>query len=98
MASALHILDSPNLSVEVYYSSEIDKKALKLQRYIFGNRITQLGSVEELSQEKLDHIGPINFLIGGSPCSDLSLVNPRRRGLHGKNSFNVSFDYKQLSM
>lgn len=27
--------------------------------------------------------GPFDLLIGGSPCNDLSIVNPSRKGLYG---------------
>ena len=30
--------------------------------------------------------GPFDMLIGGSPCNDLTTVNPRRKGLYGKES------------
>lgn len=28
--------------------------------------------------------GPFDLLIGGSPCNDLSIVNPLRKGLYGR--------------
>ncbi len=28
--------------------------------------------------------GPFDLVIGGSPCNDLSIVNPARKGLYGK--------------
>ncbi len=27
--------------------------------------------------------GPFDLVIGGSPCNDLSIVNPARRGIYG---------------
>lgn len=33
--------------------------------------------------------GPFDLVIGGSPCNDLSIVNPARKGLFGK--FTVHF-------
>lgn len=33
--------------------------------------------------------GPFDLLIGGSPCNDLSMVNPLRKGLFGKEPKNV---------
>jgi site-specific DNA-cytosine methylase len=69
--------------VEVYFSCEIDEKALRFQKIRFKDRITRLGSVELLTPDNLKKLGRIDLLIGGSPCNDLSLVNPRRRGLHG---------------
>lgn len=29
--------------------------------------------------------GPFDLVIGGSPCNDLSIVNPARKGLYGKS-------------
>ena len=31
--------------------------------------------------------GPFDLVIGGSPCNDLSIVNPARKGLYGKDVF-----------
>lgn len=28
--------------------------------------------------------GPFDLVIGGSPCNDLSIVNPARKGLYGR--------------
>lgn len=33
--------------------------------------------------------GPFDLLIGGSPCNDLSMVNPARKGLFGKNVISL---------
>lgn len=33
---------------------------------------------------QLEKWGPFDLLIGGSPCNDLSIVNPIRKGLYGK--------------
>lgn len=32
---------------------------------------------------QLHRWGPFDLLIGGSPCNDLSIVNPIRKGLYG---------------
>lgn len=69
--------------VDVYYASEIDKNALTISSAHFGDRITYLGDVRDITKEKIQEIAPIDLLIGGSPCNDLSLVNPARLGLHG---------------
>jgi len=73
------------LVVEVYYASEIDVNALTISSAHFGDRITYLGDVRGITKEKIQEIAPIDLLIGGSPCNDLSLVNPARLGLHGTN-------------
>lgn len=82
-STALLILDRLGIQVEAYFSSEIDKKCLELQKYNFGHRVIPVGAVQSLGPRQLSDMGQIDLLIGGSPCTDLSLVNPRRRGLHG---------------
>lgn len=79
-----YTLSELKYDIEVFYASEIDEDAIKLTKHHFGDRITQLGSVTEINERVLDKLGPINLLIGGSPCSDLSCVNPLRKGLYGK--------------
>lgn len=83
IGTGLLVLDKLGLKVDAYFSSEVDEKALSVLKYQFGNRITHLGCVTELTETQLSPLR-IDLLVGGSPCSDLSLVNPRRRGLHGK--------------
>ena len=29
--------------------------------------------------------GPFDLVIGGSPCNDLSIVNPARKGIYGES-------------
>lgn len=36
---------------------------------------------------QIKEICPIDLLIGGSPCTDLSFVNPKRKGLFGEFRF-----------
>ena len=33
---------------------------------------------------KMEELGPFDFVFGGSPCNDLSIANPVRRGIYGK--------------
>lgn len=65
ISTALQALDMMGLHVEAYFSSEIDENALKLQRHRFGERIEQLGSVTDLTEQKLKSLGPIHLCIGG---------------------------------
>lgn len=42
---------------------------------------------------------PIDLLIGGSPCNELSLVNPNRKGIYGKTELkyiNVNTSVKYV--
>lgn len=41
---------------------------------------------------QIEKWGPFDLLIGGSPCNDLSIVNPARKGL-----FGMAFCFLSLS-
>jgi DNA (cytosine-5)-methyltransferase 3A len=61
-------LNRANISYEKYYSSEIDKHAIKVAQHNFPNTI-QLGSVTEIKGTDLPQV---DLLIGGSPCQGFS--------------------------
>jgi DNA (cytosine-5)-methyltransferase 3A len=61
-------LKRAGIMVEKYYSSEIDKHAIKVTQQNFPNTI-QLGSVAEITKNDVDKI---DILIGGSPCQSFS--------------------------
>lgn len=70
--------------MDVYYSSEIDDDALNVTEMHFANRITNIGDVRQLTESKLKSLLPVDLLIAGSPCNDLSIANPKRKGIYGK--------------
>lgn len=86
----LLVLSKLGIDVEVYYASEIDKDALMVSNTHYGDRIIHLGDVRGITTQKIKEIAPIDLLIGGSPCNDLSLVNPARLGLHGITNYYYS--------
>jgi DNA (cytosine-5)-methyltransferase 3A len=80
IACARVALEKANISVGKYYSSEIDKDAIKIAEKNHPNLI-QLGDVTQIDSllEKPD------LIIGGSPCQDLSIAG-KRAGLSGDRS------------
>ena len=78
------VLKMLGIRVEKYYASEVDEDAIEVSTLSHGTMIEHVGAVETLNTEKLSTLGPIDLLLGGSPCADLSLVNPARKGLFGK--------------
>ena len=78
------VLKMLGIRVEKYYASEVDKDAINVSKHNHGSMIEHIGAVETLNTEKLSALVPIDLLLGGSPCADLSLVNPARKGLHGE--------------
>ena len=77
-------------SVKNYYASEIDPYAIQISKKNFPD-IKQLGDVKSVGIAK-DATGkdlydfPIDLLIGGSPCQDLSIAKKGRKGLEGERS------------
>lgn len=82
-------LERAGFSVDRYYSSEIDKFAISIAQKNYPD-IIQLGDVRNIDFEQF--VGKIDIIIGGSPCTDLSVSNHQRQGLAGKHS-SLFWDY-----
>jgi DNA (cytosine-5)-methyltransferase 3A len=75
-------LDIAGIPVKNYYSAEIDKYAIEVSKKNYPT-IVRLGSVCDISCNTFE---PIDLLIGGSPCQDLSIAKRGRKGLDGERS------------
>lgn len=73
-------LDRAGLPVSEYLACEIDKHAIKVSIKNYPD-ITRLGDVRTVHD-----VGAIDLLIGGSPCTDLSIAKTNRQGLNGEHS------------
>lgn len=80
--SVLVVLKKLYLNLGIYLASEIDMDAINVSYYNHGDDVTRLCDIELLTENDIKERVPINLLIGGSPCNELSLVNRKRRGLH----------------
>lgn len=76
-------LERAGIKVDTYYASEIDKYAIKIAQKNYPNTV-QLGDVNDIDFTKFTN--KIDLLLGGSPCTDLSIAKKNREGLKGKNS------------
>lgn len=80
-------LEKAGIKINKYYSSEIDKSALKIQEHHYGtdSNFIQLGDVRNI--KGFDLADEIDLVVFGSPCTNLSSINPiDRRGLEGSES------------
>ncbi|XP_046424629.1 DNA (cytosine-5)-methyltransferase 3B-like isoform X1 [Neodiprion fabricii] len=91
ISTGLLVLENLGIIVEDYYAAEIDADAQTVSMAHFGDKIYQLGDVRSITQDVIDSIAPIDLLIGGSPCNDLSVANPNRLGLNDPNGTGVLF-------
>jgi DNA (cytosine-5)-methyltransferase 3A len=81
-------LNRANIPVDEYIASEIEKNAILISTKNFPD-IKQVGSVVGLS------IPHVDLLIGGSPCTDLSIAKKDREGLAGSRS-SLFWEYVRI--
>ncbi|KAK9694866.1 C-5 cytosine-specific DNA methylase [Popillia japonica] len=91
IGTGLTALSKLNITVECYYSCEIDYNSIAVAKKNYPGGITLLGDVRSLTEENIKSILPIDLLLGGSPCNDLSLANPYRKGLYDIEGTGVLF-------
>ena len=80
-------MEKAGIKINKYYSSEIDKSALKIQEHHYGSdpNFIKLGDVRNING--YDLADEIDLGVFGSPCTNLSSINPvDRRGLEGSES------------
>ena len=83
-------LKKANIPVKHYYASEIDKYAITASQKNHPE-IKQLGNVKDIKSIEI----PIDILIGGSPCQDLSVAKKDRKGLEGDRS-SLFWEYVRI--
>lgn len=88
-------LSRANIPVDKYYASEIDKYAIKISQKNYPD-IIQLGDIRNITKETLDKISPIDMIIGGSPCQDLSNYKYDRGEVTGLNGAKSSLLYEYV--
>lgn len=84
-------LERAGIKIDKYYASEIDDYAIQVTQKNYPNTI-QLGDVTKLDRAKLESLGKVDLLIGGTPCQDLSIARHNRQGLDGNNS-SLFYEY-----
>lgn len=80
---AAHLACSP-LGWECAAVAEIEPAACQLLAHRLP-RVPNLGSVTDVTDEQIAALGPMDVVIGGSPCQDLSVAG-KRAGLAGARS------------
>lgn len=83
-------LDRAGLPVKTYFACEIDKNAIAISQKNYPD-IVRLGDVREVKELPVT----IDLLIGGSPCTDLSIAKKDRKGLAGTQS-SLFWEYVRI--
>ncbi|XP_053705251.1 uncharacterized protein LOC128749555 [Synchiropus splendidus] len=81
IATGYLVLKDLGFNIERYIASEICEDSIAVGMIKHEGRIQYVNDVRTITRKHLAEWGPFDLLIGGSPCNDLSMVNPLRKGL-----------------
>jgi DNA (cytosine-5)-methyltransferase 3A len=92
ISCAMVALERAGIPVNKYYACEIEKNAMKVSKKNYPD-IISLGSVIDFNKDMIKE--PIDLLVGGSPCQDLSIAKKERKGLEGDRS-SLFFEFVRI--
>lgn len=95
IASGLQALKELDIEIELYSASEIDEQAIQVAKVQHGDKIHHIGDIHNICRAQIEQLGPFDFVFGGSPCNDLSIANPARRGIY-EGTGRLFFDFFRL--
>uniref|UniRef100_A0A672ZDZ9 DNA (cytosine-5-)-methyltransferase n=1 Tax=Sphaeramia orbicularis TaxID=375764 RepID=A0A672ZDZ9_9TELE len=81
IATGYLVLKDLGFKIERYIASEICEDSIAVGMVKHEGKIEYVSDVRTITRKHLAEWGPFDLLIGGSPCNDLSMVNPLRKGL-----------------
>ncbi|KAI3357484.1 hypothetical protein L3Q82_015893 [Scortum barcoo] len=81
IATGYLVLKDLGLKIERYIASEICEDSIAVGMIKHEGKIEYVNDVRTITRKHIAEWGPFDLLIGGSPCNDLSMVNPLRKGL-----------------
>ncbi|NXC23527.1 DNM3B methyltransferase, partial [Campylorhamphus procurvoides] len=81
VATGYMVLKDLGIQVEKYIASEIGDDPVAAGRVRPEGNITYVRDVRNITKRHIEEWGPFDLVIGGTPCDDLSLVNPTRKAL-----------------
>ncbi|XP_070766006.1 uncharacterized protein [Enoplosus armatus] len=89
------VLKDLGFKVEKYVASEVCDDSIAVAAVNHDGKVIHVGDARFITQEHLEQWGPFDLLIGGSPCNDLSIVNPIRKGLY-EGTGRLFFEYYRV--
>ncbi|XP_046710950.1 DNA (cytosine-5)-methyltransferase 3A isoform X3 [Silurus meridionalis] len=91
IATGLLVLKELGIQVDRYVASEICEDSIS----VGIGRIMYVGDVRNVTRKHIQEWGPFDLVIGGSPCNELSIVNPARKGLY-EGTGRLFFEFYRL--
>lgn len=95
IATGYVALKDLGFKVEKYVASEVCEDSIAVGTINHEGRIIHVGDVRVITAELIEKWGPFDLLIGGSPCNDLAMVNPIRKGLY-EGTGRLFFDFYRI--
>ncbi|XP_069008855.1 DNA (cytosine-5)-methyltransferase 3A isoform X4 [Embiotoca jacksoni] len=95
IATGLLVLKELGIEVDRYIASEVCEDSITVGIVRHQGRIMYVGDVRNVTRKHIHEWGPFDLIIGGSPCNDLSIVNPARKGLY-EGTGRLFFEFYRL--
>ncbi|KAM9829845.1 DNA (cytosine-5)-methyltransferase 3C-like isoform X2 [Syngnathus typhle] len=95
IATGYQVLKDLGFKIQTYIASEICEDSIAVAHVNHDGKIVHVGDARCITKKVIDELGPFDLLIGGSPCNDLSIVNPIRKGLY-EGSGRLFFDFYRI--
>ncbi|XP_071388539.1 DNA (cytosine-5)-methyltransferase 3A-like isoform X6 [Centroberyx affinis] len=95
IATGLLVLRDLGIQVDRYVASEVCEDSITVGIVRHHGRIMYVGDVRNVTRKHIQDWGPFDLVIGGSPCNDLSIVNPARKGLY-EGTGRLFFEFYRL--
>ncbi|XP_004630867.1 DNA (cytosine-5)-methyltransferase 3B isoform X5 [Octodon degus] len=95
IATGYLVLKELGIKVEKYVASEICEESIAVGTVKHEGNIKYVNDVRNITRKNIEEWGPFDLVIGGSPCNDLSNVNPARKGLY-EGTGRLFFEFYHL--
>ncbi|XP_077345236.1 DNA (cytosine-5)-methyltransferase 3A isoform X3 [Lithobates pipiens] len=95
IATGLLVLRDLGIQVDRYIASEVCEDSITVGMVRHQGKIMYVGDVRNITRKHIQEWGPFDLVIGGSPCNDLSIVNPARKGLF-EGTGRLFFEFYRL--
>ncbi|TRY89877.1 hypothetical protein DNTS_030354 [Danionella cerebrum] len=94
IATGYLVLRDLGFKVDMYVASEVCEDSISVGVVRHEGKIHYVHDVRHITRKNIAEWGPFDLVIGGSPCNDLSIVNPARKEGTGRLFFEF---YRLLS-
>uniref|UniRef100_A0AAR2LNI7 DNA (cytosine-5-)-methyltransferase n=1 Tax=Pygocentrus nattereri TaxID=42514 RepID=A0AAR2LNI7_PYGNA len=95
IATGYLVLKDLGFKVDMYIASEVCEDSISVGVVRHEGRIKYVHDVRNITRKNIAEWGPFDLVIGGSPCNDLSIVNPARKGLY-EGTGRLFFEFYRL--